>query len=76
MKIKTFMRGSDGRVRAIEDRPLKDGCHYMARFDENSEFEKLLCVDVPIMGLAFIDPNFPNFKVATNYYLECHEINE
>lgn len=76
MIIKTFRVGSDGRTRPVEDRPLKAGRHYMARVDTSGEFEKFLCVDVPIIGLAFIDPDFPNFKVATNYYLECHEINE
>lgn len=74
MNIKTFKLGSDGRVRPVEDRPLKSGGKYMARMSISDEFTECLCVDVPVIGLAFVDPGFPNFKVATSYYAECFEI--
>ena len=76
LTIMTFKTGSDGKVRPVEDRQLKVGRRYMARMNDKMDYKAVLCVDVPILGLAFIEPGFPNFKVATSYYLECYEIGD
>ena len=73
MILTAYEKGSDGRTRPVETRPIKDGERYSASRD-GVKYESVTCVKMLGDTLGFVKDGLPGLTIASTYYVDVIEV--